>query len=55
MVATSPRVYVAQELDSLLTWDAAHKDARGATLIHLSVEEDKSFGTTSHTPCFYLV
>jgi len=55
VVATSPRVYVLQELDSLLTWDATHKDARGATLVHFSVEEDKSLGTTSDTPCLSLV
>ena len=55
VVATSPRVYVLQELDSLLSWDAMHKDARGATLVHLSVEEDKGLGATSHTPCLSLV
>ena len=55
MVATSPRVYVLQELDSLLTWDAAHKDTRGAALVHLSIEKDKSLGGTSHTPCLSLV
>jgi len=55
VVATSPRVYVLQELDFLLTWDAAHKDARGAALIHFPVKEDKSLGPTSHTPCLSLV
>ena len=55
VVATSPRVYVLQELDSLLTWDTTHKDARGAALIHLSVKEDESPGATSHTPCLSLV
>jgi len=55
VVATSPRVYVLQELDSLLTWDAVQKDARGAALIHFSAKEDKSLGATSHTPCLSLV
>jgi len=55
VVATSPRVYVLQELDSLLTWDAMHKDARGAALIHLSVKEDKGLGATSHAPHLSLV
>ena len=55
MVAASPRVYVLQELDSLLTWDAAHKDTRGAALVHLSVEKDESLGAMSHTPCLSLV
>jgi len=55
MVAASPRVYVPQELDSFLTWDAAHKDARGAMLVHLSVEEGESLGSTSHTPSLSLV
>ena len=54
VVAISPRVYVLQELDSLLTWDATHKDTRGATLVHFSIEEDKSLGATS-TPCLSLV
>jgi len=39
MVATSPRVYVLKELDSFLTGDAAHKNARWAALVHLSIEE----------------
>jgi len=55
VVATSPRVYVFQELDALLTGDAAHKDARGAMLVHLSVKEEKSLGATSHTSCLSLV
>ena len=55
MVATSPRVYVLQEFDSLLTGDATHKNARGATFVHLSVEKEKSLGATSHTPCLSLV
>jgi len=55
VVATSPRVYVLQEFDSLLTGDATHKNARGATFVHLSVEKEKSLGATSHTPCLSLV
>jgi len=39
MVAASPRVYVLKELDSFLTGDAVHKNSRGATLVHLSVEK----------------
>jgi len=54
VVATSPRVYVLQELDSILTWDATHKDARGATLVHFSVEEYKGLAAMSHTPCLGL-
>ena len=55
MVATSPRVYVLQELDSLLTWDATHKDARGATLVHLSIEKYQGFGVTSYSSCLGLI
>jgi len=55
VVAASPRVYVPQELDSLLTGDATHKNARGATLVHLSVEKEESLGATCHTPCLSLV
>jgi len=39
MVATSPQVYVLKKLDSFLTGDAAHKNARGATLVHLSTKK----------------
>jgi len=55
VVAASPRVCVPQELVSFLTWDATHKDARGATFVHFSIEENKSLGSMSHTPCLSLV
>jgi len=55
VVTTSPRVYVLQELDSLLTGDATHKNARGAAFVHLSVEKEKSLSAASHTSCLSLV
>ena len=55
MVATSTQVYVLKELDSFSTGDAAHEKARGATLVHLSIEQDDGLGATSYTPCLGLI
>ena len=55
MMATSPQVNVLQELDPFSSWDATHEDARGASLVHLPIKEDKGLGTPSHASCFGLV
>jgi len=54
-MAASPRVYLLKELDSFLMGDAAHENARGATLVHLSIEKYKGFGATSYSPCLGLI
>ena len=38
MVA-GPQMYLLKEFYSFLAGDAVHKDARGATLVHLTVDE----------------
>jgi hypothetical protein len=50
MVAASPRVYLLKELDSF-----THENAQGAALVHLSIEEYESFGTTSYSSCLGLI
>jgi len=54
-VATSPRVYLFKEFYSFQVGDTAHKDARGSTLVHLIINENKSLGTASQSLCFGLV
>jgi len=55
MVATSPLVYLLKELDSFLTGDTAHENARGATLVHLSIENYEGFSMTSYSPRLGLI
>jgi hypothetical protein len=47
VVATSPLVDLVKEFYSLLAGDAPHEDTRGATLVHLAVDEDKGLGTAT--------
>jgi len=55
MVATSPRVYLLKEFYSFLTCDAAHENARGATLVYLTIEKYKSLGSLSDSSRLGLV
>jgi hypothetical protein len=48
-------VYLLKELDSFLTGDAAHENARGATLVHLSIEKYEGFGMMSYSLCLSLI
>jgi hypothetical protein len=50
-MSASPRVDFSKEICSLSTGDAPHENARGATFVHLAVDEDKSLGATSQSPC----
>jgi len=47
MMTASPRVYLLMEFSSFMAGATAHKDARGAMLVHLAVDENKSLGTVS--------
>jgi hypothetical protein len=55
MVVASPRVYLLKEFYPFVTGDAAHENARGATLEHLAIEKYKSLGMTSYSPRLGLV